>query len=71
MVKYTGTCTPVGNGNGCRSTGTGVMVISGTGVPAASRITAPLGTRSSSPGMSGVVTMTSEVVGDGIRTACA
>src|SRR6185436_8776145 len=70
-VKYTGTCTPAGSGNGGRSTGIGVTPISVASVPSGLRSRTRAGTWTSSPGTSGVVTTMSRVVGDGIVMACS
>src|SRR5437899_5835342 len=53
-----------GNGNGVRSSGIGVIVNCRTTFPASSRMTVPAGKCSASPGMVGVVTTVSVVVGD-------
>ena len=71
MVKYTGTWTPVGSGNGGRSTGIGVRLTSRTILPSSSVIVVRGGMCSSRPGINGFVTTTSRVVGEGMRTARA
>src|SRR5689334_14722380 len=65
MVKYTGTSTLVASGNGGRSTGIGVMPMRVTGRPSSPRTIVFGGRCSSRPGMYGVVTVISFLVGDG------
>ena len=59
----------IANNNGGRSTGICVSGIEGRG-PWSVRSVTPLGTRTSSPGMRGVVATISCGVGDGTGVAC-
>ncbi len=69
-VKKTGTALFLGSGNGGRSTGIAVMPSSVTVLPCSSRITEPLGIRTSSPGICGVVSVMSRLAGASKVTVC-
>src|SRR6185369_7927286 len=71
IVKNTGTWIPAGSGKGGRSVGIGVMLNCVTGSPLRSRMRVCVGRRSSRPGIRGVVTDTSPVVGAEIVAAFA
>ena len=62
IAKSIGAALPGGNGIGLRSIGTGVITSWETGFPSGPMIRVPCGIVTSSPGMRGVVALTSCVV---------
>ena len=68
MVKNIEKVAFAGSGNGAWSNGIGVMLTAVTTSRSSPRITVPAGRWSSSPGIVGVVTNVSLVVGEGMVT---